>query len=72
MTNFKYKPRIEVEIPTDWTGEQAKTIWEFLTEEIAGAIYNVYGDRIEQAVEKKENLLERAARSELTEDDYPF
>ena len=66
-----YKPRTKVEIPTDWTGEQAKIIFEFLTEEIAEAIYNVHGERIERAVEKEETLLEKAARGQLT-DDYPF
>ena len=72
MTTFKYKPRTKVEIPTDWTGEQAKIIWEFLVDEIAEAIYNRYGRQIERVIEKEETLLERAARGELTEDDYPF
>jgi hypothetical protein len=72
MTTFKYKPRTKVEIPTDWTGKQAKIIWEFLVEEIAEAIYNLYGEQIERVVEKEETLLERAARGELTDDDYPF
>jgi|GEM_PF-3276396 len=72
MTTYKYKPRTSVEIPTDWTGEQAKIIWEFLVEEIAEAIYNLYGHRIERVIEKEETLLERAARAEPTDDDYPF
>ena len=68
---MSYKPRTTVEIPTDWTDEQAKIIWEFLTEEIGWAIYNLYGERIERAIEKEETLLEKAARGELP-DDYPF
>jgi predicted HAD superfamily Cof-like phosphohydrolase len=72
MTTYKYVPKTKIEIPADWTGEQAKIIWEFLVEEIAEAIYNVYGDRIERAVEKEETLLDRAACDELTDDDYPF
>lgn len=71
MTTTKYKPRAVVEIPTDWTGKQAKAIWVFLSEEICGAIYNVYGKRIEAEIEKEELLLELAARGELP-DDYPF
>ena len=72
MTTFKYKPRTKVEIPTDWNPAQAKIIWEFLVEEIAEAIYNLYGKQIERVVEKEETLLERAARGDLTDDDYPF
>lgn len=72
MTTCKYKPRTKVEVPTNWTDEQAKIIWEFLTEEIAEAIYNLYGDRIERVIEKEETLLERAACGVLPEDDYPF
>jgi hypothetical protein len=72
MTTCKYKPRTNIDIPTDWTGEQAKIIWEFLVEEIGTAIWNVYGDRIERVIEKEETLLECAARGELSEDDYPF
>lgn len=71
MTTYKYKPRTNIDIPTNWTGEQAKIIWEFLSEEICGAIYNVYGKRIEREIEKEEFLLELAARDEL-DDDYPF
>jgi len=67
-----YKPRTKVEIPTDWTGEQAKIIWEFLTEEIGRAIYNLYGERIERAIEKEETLLEQAALGDLSNNDYPF
>ena len=68
---MSYKPRTKVEIPTDWTGEQAKSVWEFIVEEIGEAIYNLYGERIERVIEKEETLLEQAARGELS-DDYPF
>ncbi len=72
MTTTKYKPKTTVEIPTNWSGAQAKIIWEFLVEEIAEAIYNRHGDQIERIIEKEEYILERAARGELTDDDYPF
>ncbi len=67
-----HKPRTSIDIPIDWTGEQAKIVWEFLVEEIGTAIWNVYGNRIDEAIQREETRLELAARGELSDDDYPF
>ncbi len=74
MTTYKYKPKDKIHIPTDWTGEQAKIVWEFLVEEIGRAIWDVYDQKLTEAIEKEETLLERAARGEdeFANDDYPF
>lgn len=55
MTTYKYVPKDKIQIPTDWTGEQAKIVWEFL-EEIGTAIWDVYGERIDEATENEESL----------------
>jgi hypothetical protein len=73
MTTFKYVPRNKIDIPKEWTGDQAKAVWEFLVEEIGSAIWNVHEKSILEAMEREETMLERAARGELTDDDdYPF
>jgi hypothetical protein len=68
------KLHIEVVIPKDWNGKQAKTVYEFL-EAIMGAIWDVHGDEIEEAINEEENRLLAAARGQSIEpytDDFPF
>ncbi len=69
---MREKPHNEVAIPEEWSGEQAKTVWEFL-ETVMEAIWDVHGNKIENAVESEERLLLDAARGEpTTPDDCPF
>ena len=69
------KLHIEVPIPKDWTGEQAKTVWEFL-ERSMEAIFEVPGDEIENDIETEERQLLAAARGQPFKkdpiDDFPF
>ena len=69
------KLHIEVPIPKDWTGNQAKTVWEFL-ENIMEAIWDAHGDEIDEAIETEEHRLLAAARGETLkeyqDDDFPF
>lgn len=69
------KLHIEVPIPKDWTGEQAKTVWEFM-EAIMEAIFEVHGDEIENAIETEQRRFLAAARGEplkqYQDDDFPF
>ena len=69
------KLHIELAIPKDWTGKQAKTVWQFL-ENIMEAIWDVHGDEIDEAIEAEERRLLAAARGQplekLQDDDFPF
>ena len=70
---MKEKLHIEVTIPKDWTGKQAKTVWEFL-ESIMDAIWDVHGDDIDEAIEQEERTILAAARGQPINppDDFPF
>jgi hypothetical protein len=69
------KLHIELAIPKDWTGKQAKTVWEFL-ESIMDAIFEVHGDDIDEAIEVEQRRLLAAARGQPLkkqhDDDFPF
>jgi hypothetical protein len=69
------KLHIELAIPKDWNGKQAKTVWKFL-ENIMEAIWDVHGDEIDEAIEAEERRLLAAARGETLkkyqDDDFPF
>lgn len=62
-------------IPTEWTGDQAKTVWEFL-EEIGSAIWDVHEEEMLKAVERENAMLLRAARGDdpdsIEQEDLPF
>ena len=67
-------------IPSDWTGDQAKAIVDFL-DEISSAIWDTHEAKIMSAMNLDESLLERVAKkddasSEATRldsyDDFPF
>ena len=69
---MKEKLHIEVAIPKDWTGKQAKTVWEFL-ESFMEAIWDVHGEEIDEAIEDEERMLLTAARGQpVPSDDFPF
>lgn len=69
------KLHIEVPIPKDWTGKQAKIVWEFL-ESIMKSVFEVHGDEIDEAAELEQQRFLAAAREQSLElkpeDDYPF
>lgn len=68
------KLHIELSIPKEWNGNQAKTVFEFL-EAVMGAIWDVHGDEIEEAINEEENRLLAAARGQPIKqypDDFPF
>ena len=68
------KLHIELSIPKDWNGTQAKSVFEFL-ESIMDAIWEAHGDEIEKAVNAEENRLLAAARRQPVKpfpDDFPF
>lgn len=74
MTTYTYVPKDNIQIPKDWTCEQAKFVWEFLGE-ILTTIWEVHENRILEATEREDFLLERAARGDdykFTDEDYPF
>jgi hypothetical protein len=78
MTTYTYVPKDKIHIPKDWTGEQAKAVWEFL-EEICTAIWDVHDLKLLDAFQKEESLLERSASADDRlidddhfEDDIPF
>ena len=71
---MKEKLHIELTVPKEWNGKQAKIVWEFLSD-ILEAIWEVHGDVIDEAIEEEQRYYLAAARGELTEeeaDDYPF
>ena len=70
---MKEKLHVELTVPKDWTGKQAKTVWEFL-EFIMESIWDVHGEEIDEAVEDEERLLLAAARNKpvIPSDDFPF
>ena len=67
-------------IPSNWTGDQAKAVVDFL-DEISSAIWDTHESKIMSAMNLDESLLERAAKtddasSEIVRldsyDDLPF
>ena len=46
MTTFKYRPRTTIDLPKEWTGNQAKAVWELLVEKIGSAIWNIQEESI--------------------------
>ena len=54
-------------IPSDWTGDQAKAIVDFL-DEISSAIWDTHEAKIMSAMNLDESLLERVAKED---DDAP-
>jgi len=66
------KLHIEVPIPKDWSGIQAKIVWQFL-ESIMDAIWEVHSDQIQEAIEFEESVLMNASRRIPTQTgDFPF
>jgi len=70
---LKEKLHIELSIPKEWTGKQAKTFWVFL-ESIMEAIWEVHGDEINEVFREERTDFLAATRDELPEifDDIPF
>ena len=73
---MKEKLHIELTVPKEWTGREAKAVWEFL-ESIMEAIGEVHADEIDEAIEAEQRYLLAAARGELSQEeiddaDYPF
>jgi len=72
MTFYKNN---KIHIPTEWTAEQAKAVWELL-DDITSAIWDVHEKGILKAMHIEDSMLERAARGEdhepFEEDDIPF
>lgn len=69
MTFFQ---KDKVYIPTEWTGEQALAVWEFL-EEIASAIWETYERGILKALNIKDEMILRAAPGDdLYDDDEDY
>ena len=70
-----FYPKNKIYIPTEWTGEQAKAVWELL-DDITSAIWDVHEKGILKAMHIENSMLERAARGEhhepFDEDDIPF
>jgi len=58
-------------IPPDWTGEQAKAVWELL-DEISTAVWDAHEEKILDAMNREETRLERAARGDDPPDDSDF
>lgn len=73
MTTFKYKPKTSVEIPSDWTADQAKAVWEFL-EEICSVIWDVHDKKLVEAFMDDGSLPEppKDDNDDPFDDDYPF
>ena len=70
---MKEKLHIELTIPKDWNGKQAKVVWEFLSD-ILEAVWDVHGNEIDDVIEDEQRYILAAARGELKDptDDYPF
>jgi hypothetical protein len=63
---------IEVTIPKDWTGIQAKIVWQFL-ESLMDAIWDVHGDQIQESIQFEESVLQNASQIHPGKtDDFPF
>jgi len=66
------KLHIEVPIPKDWTGIQAKIVWQFL-ESLMDAIWEVHSDQIQEVIELEESVRRSASQNNPEKsDDYPF
>lgn len=66
------KLHIEVPIPKDWSGIQAKIVWQFL-DAVMDAIWEVHSDQIQEAIQFEESVLMNASRNIPSKtDDYPF
>jgi len=66
----------KITIPKNWTGDEAKIVWEFL-ENIIVAIWNVHFNALDEAIKRENALLERTPGGDdihrrITDDDYPF
>ncbi len=59
----------KVQIPSDWTGEQAKAIVDLL-DEISTAVWDTHESAILDVIKRKESLLERAAGG--VDNEWPF
>lgn len=64
-----------VHIPTEWTGEQAKAVWEFI-DEIGSAIWDAHEEEILEAADREQTNRARAARGDdpdaTEQQDFPF
>ena len=66
------KLHIEVPIPKDWSGIQAKIVWQFL-DTTMDAIWEVHSEQIQEAIQFEESVQMIASRSNhIKTDDYPF
>ncbi len=67
------KLHIELTVPKEWTGKQAKIVWEFY-DSIMEAIWEVHGDEIIEACEEEQKCFSDCTNSKLSKkiDDYPF
>lgn len=73
MTSYQ---KDKIYIPTEWTGEQAKAVWELL-DDIGSAIWDVHEKGILKAMHIENSMLKRAARGDndhelIEKDDLPF